>query len=71
MNKTLVAIVAGIVLLFGSVVYFGAHQADAPEDGRIVLCIGILGNQANTAHLDERVVTLCAKVGVTPENANA
>jgi len=40
-------------------------QSDAPEDGRKVLCIGILSNTENPAREDSLVQDLCADVGIT------
>lgn len=66
MNKGLLTIVVAIALLFGTMVYFGSHQSDAPQEGVEVLCIGIMSNTANPARFDARVRELCAKVGVFP-----
>lgn len=54
------------LLVAGGFIYLASTQAVAPEQGRVVLCIGIMSNTANPARFDSRVRALCADVGVYP-----
>lgn len=62
LQKTLIAVllVFGLALAFG-LPYYGARESKL---NRELLCIAIVGNDANTAHDNPRVLEICDTVGV-------
>lgn len=61
-----------MVLLFAAVVvllFQIAQTRDVAKENREIVCIGFIGNSANTASTtsaDPRILELCAEVGVIP-----
>lgn len=61
-KPAIIPILLGI--LIGMMYYIIATQSNAPEDGRKVLCIGILANTENPARNVPQVISLCSDVGI-------